>query len=90
MGSIAQQPLAPERDPRLVEDARGKTQISASPESGPGAIGLQSTALIHYLIAVRGGIPGTMFRLTKGVSCMGRGAENPYKSARAPSHDATQ
>src|SRR4051794_24747433 len=89
MGSIATPARTPDRDPQLIADARGNTLICASPESGPGAINPQTTALIHYLIAVRGGIPGTMFRLKKGMNSLGRGAENSvqmYESSVSRRH----
>jgi diguanylate cyclase (GGDEF)-like protein len=89
MESIATPARVPEREPQLIPDARGNTLICSSPESGSGAIGPQTTALIHYLIAVRGGIPGTMFRLKKGMNCLGRGAENTvqvYESSVSRHH----
>ena len=62
-------------------DARGITQICASPVSGAEPLaGAQPPApLLLYLIIVRGGIPGTMLRLCQKSSSLGRSAENTFQ-----------
>src|SRR5262245_29100078 len=76
MENAATQALAPNRDAKRPTDARGNTSICASPISEQESEIAEPSSLLMYLIVVRGGIPGTMFRLMKGTGGLGRSAEN--------------
>jgi diguanylate cyclase (GGDEF)-like protein len=79
MNNTATRALAPNRDPERLADARGNTSICASPVSELESAVSQPSSLLMYLIVVRGGIPGTMFRLMKGTSGLGRSVENAFQ-----------
>ncbi|WP_165222783.1 diguanylate cyclase [Aquisphaera insulae] len=58
-------------------DIRCETQISLSPVTSEDFPTVPAAGpLMQYLIVVRGGVPGTMFRLVKKVSSLGRAVEN--------------
>ncbi|QEH34054.1 Response regulator PleD [Aquisphaera giovannonii] len=59
-------------------DLRGQTQIGIAPVTCDDFPAMPAAAepLMQYLIVVRGGIPGTMYRLAKGCSTLGRALEN--------------
>jgi two-component system cell cycle response regulator len=69
------QATAPESREKPIQDGRGNTQICVAPVSDDDIERRQPTPIL-YLIIVRGGIPGTMFRLVRGTGSVGRGADN--------------
>jgi diguanylate cyclase (GGDEF)-like protein len=78
MESTATQALAPSRDAKRPGDARGNTSICDSPVSEHELEVAQPSSSLMYLIIVRGGIPGTMFRLPRGTISLGRSVENTF------------
>ena len=64
-------------------DAKANTQFCHSPVNGwdPKS---QSGPMPMYLIVVRGGVPGTMMRLSEHATSLGRSSENTYQL-----HDCT-
>jgi diguanylate cyclase (GGDEF)-like protein len=62
-------------------DAKGNTLVCASPILEPEAIvdRPENPSLLHYLIVVRGGIPGTMLRLSQSTSSLGRGPDCTFQ-----------
>jgi hypothetical protein len=65
-------------------NAKGNTLIWHSPVPSQDLSEQAGTQRLMYLIIVRGGIPGTMLRLSHGTSSLGRSAENTFQL-----HDST-
>jgi diguanylate cyclase (GGDEF)-like protein len=62
-------------------DAKGKTHLCHSPVSTeePRTEARPPISRLEYLIIIRGGIPGTMLRLSHEASSLGRSAENTFQ-----------
>ena len=65
-------------------NAKGNTLICHSPVPSQDLSEQAGTQRLMYLIIVRGGIPGTMLRLSHGTTSLGRSAENTFQL-----HDST-
>lgn len=84
MESTAKPALAVDREARSNPDARGNTLICAAPVVEQESASTRPLPSLGYLIVVRGGIPGTMYKLPKGTCTLGRSAENTI-----PLHEGT-
>jgi two-component system cell cycle response regulator len=65
-------------------NAKGNTLICYSPVPSQDLSEQVGAQRLMYLIIVRGGIPGTMLRLSHGTSSLGRSADNTFQL-----HDST-
>src|SRR5262245_25129478 len=63
---------------RQILDARGMTQICSSPVVVGESPSRSNSAMLMYLIVVRGGIPGSMLRL-ETTTRLGRSVDNTYQ-----------
>src|SRR5437763_1596131 len=66
-------------DARRIMNAKGNTLLCYSPVPTQDLSEQAGAQRLMYLIVVRGGIPGTMLRLSEGTSCLGRSTDNTFQ-----------